>query len=201
MRVMVASAAGLAATGVLEANRLLLAPVLLSVQGVGAAILVHYSRVVSNDLPRTLRAADRDALTLTFAACGGTLVLVAAAPVLGDVVLGSTALVDRLVMLGWGLVAVGIGATLPYGTLTAVAGAPHRIVVIRTVDVVVSLGCVGGYLALSASADAYRWAPAMVGVFLLGTALLQRRVCRRQLEQARAQESSHHESSAGQVNS
>lgn len=181
-RTMVAAAAGLSAVGMLEANRLLVAPVLLGVQGMGSAILVSYAREFRGAPSSALRAADRDALVLG----GGAVVAVAAAvlyaPVMGEVILGGTELVDRTVVLGWGLTAIGAGVWLPYASLTAVAGAPRATVAIRAVDLALSVVCVALLLHLGDPAETYVWTPAILGVVVCATALVQRSVCRARVD-------------------
>jgi O-antigen/teichoic acid export membrane protein len=181
-RLMVAASAGMAAAGLLEANRLLISPVLLAVQGTASAILVHYSRVGVEQPAQCLRRADRDATALTLGALAAVLFMVLAAPLLGQVLLGSTALVDRVVMLGWGLTAVGMGASLPYATLTAVFGAPRSTAAIRMLDLVLSIVGVSLLLSVADPEHDYKWVPAVLGLVVIMTSVVQRWVCRRRVD-------------------
>lgn len=173
-RVIVAGAAGLAAVGTLEANRMLVAPVLLAVQGLGSAILVTYSKEYRVDPGRLMRSADRDALVLFFGAILAVLAILPAAPVLGQFLLGSTELVDPRAIIGWGLVAVGIAGSLPFATLTSVAGVPRTVVGIRVIDLILSLVGVWALMATTDPEQTYVWAPAVLGLVVCATALLQR---------------------------
>lgn len=182
-RVIVAAAAGLAAVGTLEANRMLVAPVLLAVQGLGSAILVTYSREFRIDPSRLLRSADRDALVLFFGAILAVGAILPAAPILGQLLLGSTELVDPRAIIGWGLVAVGIAASLPFATLTSVAGVPRTVVGIRLIDLVLSLVGVWALMATTDPRQSYVWAPAVLGLVVGATVLLQRNRSARRIRQ------------------
>ncbi len=178
-RLLVAGAVGLAAVGTLEANRMLVAPVLLGVQGVGSAILVSYTRGFRNNPAALVRAADRDAATLIAGSvvCVGAILV--SAPLLGRVLLGSTELVDRTAIFGWGLVGIGIAASLPFTNVTSVAGAPRAVVGIRVVDLVLSLVGVSALLVATNSSQTYLWTPTVLGIVVCATAVVQRARSRR----------------------
>jgi O-antigen/teichoic acid export membrane protein len=180
-RMMVASAVGLAAVGTLEANRMLVAPVMLGVQGVGSAILVGYTRGFREDPTRLLRAADNDALVLVASSLAAVGAILVSAPALGRILLGSTELVNRPAILGWGLVAVGIAASIPFTNVTSIAGAPRLVVGIRLLDLALSLVGVAALLLLTDSSRTYVWTPCVLGLVVCATALVQRSRSRRQI--------------------
>jgi O-antigen/teichoic acid export membrane protein len=180
-RLMVAAVVGLAAVGTLEANRMLVAPVMLGVQGVGSAILVSYTRTFRADPKALVRSADRDALVLVTGSVMAVGVILVSAPALGRILLGSTDLVNRPAILGWGLVAVGIAGSIPFTNVTSIAGAPRSVVGIRMVDLILSLLGVSALLLLTDSADSYVWTPTVLGVVVCVTAQVQRSRSRRQI--------------------
>jgi O-antigen/teichoic acid export membrane protein len=180
-RMMVAGAVGLAAVGTLEANRMLVAPVMLGVQGVGSAILVGYTKAFREDPNKLLRSADHDALVLVTSSLAAVGAILVSAPLLGRILLGSPELVDRAAILGWGLVAVGIAASLPFTNVTSIAGAPGSVVGIRILDLVLSLVGVSALLLLTDSSETYVWAPCVLGLVVCATALVQRARSRRQI--------------------
>lgn len=175
-RLMVSISAGFAAVGVLEANRLLMAPVLLAVQGASSAMLVSQAEAVRSSGPAARRQADRDAVVLGAASLAGALgVLVARVP-LSEVLLGGSTLVHPGVLLAWGVVGVGMALNVPYATLTAAAGAPRAAFLMRVTDLGVALLGVGLLLGLDQSETAYLWAPLVIGVASCALAPLQRHV-------------------------
>lgn len=173
-RALVAAFATLASVGVLEANRLVVAPIQLAVQGMASAILVAYVTRARTEPWRLNRAADRDALLLVGGALAGTAILVAAAPLVGRILLGSTELVNRPAMLGWGLVAVGAGAAIPYMHVSSVLGAPGAAASVRILDMVLSLAAVGTLMLTTTADESYIYVPAVLGLVVCSTALLQR---------------------------
>ena len=138
-RMMVAAAVGLAAVGTLEANRMLVAPVMLGVQGVGSAILVGYTRGFREDPTKLLRTADTDALVLVASSLAAVGAILVSAPLLGRILLGSTELVDRPAILGgdsWPL-----ASRPPSRSRTSPRSRAHldSVVGIRVFDLVLSL--------------------------------------------------------------
>jgi O-antigen/teichoic acid export membrane protein len=180
-RMLVAAAVGLAAVGTLEANRILVAPVMLAVQGLGSAMLVSYSRTFRASPTTLARTADRDALVLVAGSLAAVAAILLSAPLLGRVLLGSTELVNRPAIFGWGLVAVGIAAALPFTNVTSIAGAPHSVVGIRMIDLTLSLLGVSALLMLTDADLTYVWTPTVLGLVVCATALVQRRRSRRQM--------------------
>jgi hypothetical protein len=154
---------------------------MLGVQGVGSAILVSYTRTFRADPKALVRSADRDALVLVTGAVMAVGVILVSAPALGRILLGSTDLVNRPAILGWGLVAVGIAGSIPFTNVTSIAGAPRSVVGIRMVDLILSLLGVSVLLQLTDSADSYVWTPTVLGVVVCVTALVQRSRSRRQI--------------------
>jgi O-antigen/teichoic acid export membrane protein len=181
-RLVVSLTAGFAAVGVLEANRLLMAPVLLAVQGASSAVLVSQAEAVRSARLAALRQADRDAAMLGAASVAGTLGVLAARVPLSEVLLGGSTLVHPTVLLGWGAVAVGMALNVPYATLTAAAGAPRAAFLMRIADLGVALLGIGVLLGTDPSEDAYLWTPMVIGITSCSLAVIQRHVALRTVQ-------------------
>jgi hypothetical protein len=140
-------AAGAAAVGELEAARLLVAPAMLLVQGVGAYLFASYAADRTGGLAPLLRRADRAALTLLGGAIGVAVLAAAALPLLAGTLTPGYEL-GALAVLGWGAYAASCAAVLPYGSLAAVRGRQAAVLGLRLGDALVSLALVAGALLL-----------------------------------------------------
>lgn len=180
-RVMVSGLAGFSAVGMLEANRLVMAPLLLAVQGASSAILVNQVTLVRESPARARQQADRDARVLIASTGAALLALIAASDPLSRVLVGSADLIDPVVLLGWGFVAVGMAANIPYANLTAASGAARAALALRMADLLLMGVGMAALLALLPADTWYRWVPATIGVLSCALAGVQRHVAFRSL--------------------
>jgi O-antigen/teichoic acid export membrane protein len=156
-RVVVLVAVGAAAVGQLEAARLVVAPAMLLVQGLGSYLFATYAADRTLPLVESLRRADHGAAAMLTGAVVVTLtaatLLPAAAPLLGP---GYD--LPLLAVVGWGVYAASCAAVLPYGSLAAVRGRPAAVLVVRVVDSVLALAAVAvALLVLGAPAGVTPW--------------------------------------------
>jgi O-antigen/teichoic acid export membrane protein len=147
-RAFVAIAAGSAAVGQLEAARVYMAPALLFVQGIGSFLLAVYAADRDTSTAQALRKADRAVLALL----GASLVMGIAATALvgrlGPLVSGADYDIDPLATAAWATFAASVAAGMPYASLAAVRGRQVRVVLLRLVDALLSVGAVAGVLWL-----------------------------------------------------
>ncbi len=168
-------AAGQAAVGELEAARILVAPAMLLVQGVG---LVPRSR----PMPQTASSAwlgcwtgaDRAAVVML----AGALVVGSSAAVVlswvGSAVTGGRFELSVVAVLGWAAYAASCAAVLPFGSLAAVLGQQRFVFFLRVADSVASLAITAFVvLTLQASTD---WVPWLLSVGSIVGGLLCRQV-------------------------
>jgi O-antigen/teichoic acid export membrane protein len=180
-RVVVLIAAGAAAVGQLEAARLVVAPAMLLVQGLGSYLFATYAAERTLPLADSLHRADHGAATMLAGAVVVTLAVAAALPAAGPLLAPGYDL-STLAVLGWGVYAASCAAVLPYGSLAAVRGRPAAVLVVRVVDSVLALGAVAvALLVLGTPAGATPWllaAGSFVGGALCRQLLLVRRLPR-----------------------
>lgn len=167
---------GAAAVGVLEANRVLVAPALLAVQGLGSYLLVQMAEHRRAGGEADLAAADRAALLLSAGTAVLAVTLALLTPIVGPVLLGAGVPADPWLVLGWGTMAVGVAWTMPYTSLAAVHGQAHRVVWIRVGDATLSLAAVAAVLV---AGGALVWVPYVLGAAALVGAAFQRWSLRR----------------------
>lgn len=140
VRTLVTLFAGLAATGLLEAARIYVAPALLVISGLSSFLFVSFAQDKKSPIAGRLRKADRAVLVLV----GGTLaigvVAVLALPVAGPLLFDATP--DLVAVLGWLAFAASVAAVTPYGALAAVAGKQATVFAVRVGDTVVSAALV-----------------------------------------------------------
>jgi O-antigen/teichoic acid export membrane protein len=165
-RWLVLVAAGTAAVGELEGARVLVAPAMLLVQGLGSYLFASYAADRDAGLPQLRRRADRAAVVMVGGAVVVGALVAVSLPVL-ERLLGSFDL-SPLAALGWACYAASIAAVMPYGSLAAVRGRQAAVLVVRLVDSAFSLLLVAALL-LGAGADpaVVPWALS-VGSFLGG---------------------------------
>ena len=176
-RMAVATLVGLAAVGDLEANRLIAAPVLLSIQGLSSAVLVHYAqRAKPHEVSR--RELDRESAVFTLFAGVGALLMAALAGLLGPIIIGSEEQVDRLLVLGWTMTGVALAATMPYSNQAVVRGFAGRVLGIRATDLVVATVAIVALLLL-AGPESYRWVPLLLAASTFVSLPFQRAVSQR----------------------
>lgn len=176
IRLMVSGAAGFAAVGLLEANRLVMAPLMLAVQGTASALLVSQAAQVRRSPGLARAQADRDAAMLVLAVCAALLGLYLARVPIATLLLGSADLVDPLMLVGWGVVAVGMALNVPYSNLTAAAGAPRAAFAMRVWDLALAVLGIGALIILLPTQDWLPMVPMLIGVVSCALAVAQRRV-------------------------
>lgn len=162
---------GAAAVGVLEANRVLVAPALLAVQGLGSYLLVQMSEHRRGGGEADVARADRAAVLLASGTTVLAVLLALATPLLGPLLLGPDVPADPWLVLGWGTMAIGVAWTMPYTSLAAVHGKAHRVVWIRLGDASVSLVLVAVLLGVGGNVV---WVPYLLGAAALAGAAVQR---------------------------
>lgn len=173
-RWLVLVAAGAAAVGQLEAARLLVAPALLLVQGVGSYLFATYAADRADGVAPLLRRADVAATALLGGAVAVTALVALALPLLGRVLVPGYDL-STLAILGWGVYAASCAAVLPYGSLAAVRGRQAAVLGVRVVDGLVSLAAVAAaLLLLGAPVAAAPWI--LAGGSFLGGAWCRQRL-------------------------
>jgi len=140
VRVVVIGAAGAAAYGPVEAARVLTAPTLVLVAGVGSFLLPWFAAARDRPQQELLRRADRAAV----AAAGATALVVvgtvALLPWLGPLLSGGEYAVPLVAVLGWGLYAVTGAVLLPYAGLASVHRAQRAVLGWRVVELTALLG-------------------------------------------------------------
>jgi O-antigen/teichoic acid export membrane protein len=175
-RLVVLSATGAVALGELEGARVLGAPALLVVQGLGSYLLSTYARdrkVALVDLRRRARRASV-AMATTAVLVGAAVALLA--PVLAPVVLGRSIHVEVVTVIGWAVFAAATATMQPFTSLAVARGHQRAVLLIRCLDVAVGVGMLAvalGLLATPASLTPFILAlgPVLGGVLVRGVVL------------------------------
>ncbi|GAA2737175.1 hypothetical protein GCM10009867_23350 [Pedococcus aerophilus] len=139
LRLLVVAVAGAAALGHLEAARILVAPALLMVQGLGSYLLASYGRDRGLRLEALAGRARRGSLGLVLGALAVGAVLWAVTPVLGPWVTGDEFAVPRLAVAGWAVYAAAIASMQPVVSLAAARGRQRAMLGVRLMDAGISL--------------------------------------------------------------
>lgn len=131
-RVLITAFAGGVALGLVEGARILVAPVLLTVQGLGSYLLSTYVRDKAIGVVELRRRAWRaSGLMMGAALLAGAAIFALTGP-LGRIV-GDIA-VERLAVAGWVAYVIASASFQPFASLAAVKGAPRRVFACRVVD-------------------------------------------------------------------
>ncbi|MFD8496741.1 hypothetical protein [Amycolatopsis sp. NPDC059657] len=138
-RVLVAQLISLAAVGLLEAARLVVAPLQVIINGAGSFLLAGYA---SGRVQGTRRAS----LLLTGVTLGGGVVLTLAAGPLGRLMTGAE--VDRWLLLGWVVYLATWAAGLPFVTAVVARKRSRAVFLVRVVDSVAGLALAAVALTL-----------------------------------------------------
>jgi O-antigen/teichoic acid export membrane protein len=161
LRLLVVAAAGAAAYGPLEAARVLTAPTLVLVTGLGSFFLPHFVALRERPTAALLRSADRAAVGLALGvACIGA-VTCAALPLVGPLLTGDTYLIPLGAVVGWSGYAVAAALLLPYSALATVRGRQRSVLALRSLEFV-SLAVVLVLVLLVDGGEV--WAPMALGV-------------------------------------
>jgi O-antigen/teichoic acid export membrane protein len=142
VRWLVLLTAGQAAVGELEAARLLAAPAMLFVQGVGVYLFSSYAAGRDEPMSALLRRADRGAAVLLTACAVVAVAATAGTPLLGPFLTGDRFELAPLAVLGWAVYAASCAVVLPYGTLAAVRGDQAKVFGLRVLDSLTGLGAI-----------------------------------------------------------
>ena len=170
VRTGVGVAAGLAATGLLEAARVYVAPALLLVSGLSSYLFASFARQRDQDVRQSLRRADRAVLALFGITVAIGIVAVVALPAAGPALFRSTP--DLRAVVGWLAYTASIAAVTPYGALAAVGGGQAAVFVVRAADTTLSLVAVMIGLALGMDPA---WSAALLAIGSLAGGLVLRR--------------------------
>jgi O-antigen/teichoic acid export membrane protein len=166
--------AGLAATGLLEAARVYVAPALLLVSGLSSYLFASFARQRDQDIRHRLRRADTAVLALLGITVAIGIVAVVALPVAGPAMFRSSP--DLRAVVGWLAYTASIAAVTPYGALAAVSGGQGAVFVVRAADTTLSLAVVMIGLALGMDPA---WSAALLAVgSLVGGLVLRHRSAR-----------------------
>ncbi len=147
-RLVVLSATGAIALGEVEAARVLGAPALLVVQGLGSYLLSTYARDRNLTLGVLRRRARRASVAMA-----GTAVLIGAgvallAQVIAPVVIGRAIHVDVVTVIGWAVFAAATATMQPFTSLAVARGHQRAVLVVRCLDVAVGVGLLAVALGL-----------------------------------------------------
>lgn len=147
VRTLVTLLASLAATGLLEAGRIYVAPVALVVSGVSSYLFVSFARDRDQGARGAMRRADVAVLVLVvFTSLGGGL-LVLVLPWLGPLLFGAAP--DPIAVLGWLAYSASIAAVTPYGALAAVRGHQAAVFGLRSADTALAVALTAAIVAWS----------------------------------------------------
>ncbi len=149
LRFIVIAVVGLAAAGELEVARVYAAPALILVGGLASFLLPSYARDSSRPLHELVGRADRSVLALTVFTILGSVAALLLLPVVGPLLTGR--LPDTVAVTGWLCLSLGIGTSIPYGSLAAVRGRASSVFAVRLSETVLSLALAAGVVHLTGS--------------------------------------------------
>lgn len=155
-RLLITLFAGAAALGQVEAARIVAAPLLLLVQGLGSYLFSTYSRDSALGA-RVLRTRARRAslgMIAGLVVLGAVLVIIT--PVLGRFVTASGFEIERITVACWVLYVMASASLQPFASLGAVLGRQRRLFLCRVLDAVFAASLLTAILATGVSPD---WAP------------------------------------------
>lgn len=171
-RVLVVAFAGGAALGLVEAARIVIAPLLLVVQGLGSYLMSDYARAASLPIRDLRRRAARASLAMIGGVLAVGALLVAVTPSLGVLVTGPSFSVDPVTVAGWVLYVAGSASLQPFASLAVVRGRQRAVFACRVADAGVAAGLVALLLGSGLPAA---WAPfALSAGLFLGGVLVRR---------------------------
>lgn len=163
-RILITTFAGGAALGLVEGARIFVAPVLLTVQGLGSYLLSSYVRDREASVATLRRRAWRASTLMMSGALVVGAVVVAVAPLLGPLVTGPTFSLDRLTVGGWVAFVIASASFQPFASLAAVRGGQRRVFFCRVVDATFAIAALTALLANGASPA---WTPYVLAAGLI----------------------------------
>jgi len=154
-RLVVLSATGAVALGEVEGARVLGAPALLIVQGLGSYLLSTYVRDRDMALVDLRRRARRASMAMA-----GTAVLVGAGvallvPVIAPVLIGRSIEVDTVTVVGWALFAAATATMQPFTSLAVARGHQRAVLFVRCLDVTVGVGLLAVALGMLSTSESF----------------------------------------------
>ncbi|MDQ1556200.1 MAG: hypothetical protein QOI02_1202 [Actinomycetota bacterium] len=161
-RVAVVVAAGVVATGGLEAARIYAAPTMLFIGGISSFLFAWFARNELKPLGVLRLRADQGVLALLGLTLLITIIGLIAVPVLGPMLVGVP--LNPVALAGWFAFAATIAAVTPYGTLASVRGRQAAVFLIRLCDSVAAALGVAALLWLGG-------APVFAPLILAGASL------------------------------
>lgn len=162
-RALVGGASGLGAVGLLEAGRLVVAPLQVVINGAGSFLLSSFA-----DRRRRGGGAVGEASRNAAVALGGVTLLIGGllavfAGPLGALLTGAP--VSPLLVLGWAVYLAVWALGLPYVTEVVTYQLSRAVFLVRLVDSVLGLALVGGALLAGAGVTAVPWLMAVGGLY------------------------------------
>ena len=172
-RVLVTAFAGGAALGLVEGARILVAPVLLTVQGLGSYLLSSYVRDKELGVLALRRRAWRASGSMMAAALVVGSFLVIFSDSLGRFISGPDFSIERLTVAGWVAYVVASASFQPFASLAAVKGRQRRLFACRVIDAGFALALLVSILAAGVSPA---WTPFVLAAGLAFGGVLVRAV-------------------------
>ena len=139
-RFVLLGAAGSVALGEVEAGRILGAPALLVVQGLGSYLLSTYARDRALPLETLKARARRASLAMAGTAVALGVVVTALTPLLAPLAVGRSIDVHLVTVAGWALFAAATATMQPFASLAVTRGNQRAVFGLRSLDVVVGTG-------------------------------------------------------------
>lgn len=139
-RFVLLGATGAVALGEVEAGRILGAPALLVVQGLGSYLLSTYARDRALPLETLKARARRASLAMAGTAVALGVVVTALTPFLAPLAVGRSIDVHLVTVAGWALFAAATATMQPFASLAVTRGSQRAVFGLRALDVVVGTG-------------------------------------------------------------
>lgn len=167
-RFVVLGATGTVALGEVEAARVLGAPALLVVQGIGSYLLSSYARDRTRPLDVLWSRAVRASAAMAALAVVLGVLLTSLVPVLAPLAVGSSIDVSVVTVAGWAVFAAATATMQPFASLAVTRGRQREVFALRCLDVVVGTGLLALALGLFGLASAFTPFVLAVGPVLSG---------------------------------
>ncbi len=139
-RFVLLGATGAVALGEVEAGRILGAPALLVVQGLGSYLLSTYARDRALPLTTLVARARRASLAMAGTAVALGMVVTALTPLLAPLAVGRSIDVHLVTVAGWAVFAAATATMQPFASLAVTRGSQRAVFGLRALDVVVGTG-------------------------------------------------------------